>query len=120
MLDELPRLTDKSGLPADWTAAKYRLQRPNGTRHPDELRGSITYLGNIDTSQNARDWMSAGDAMTGAVVIFHLEPETAVQYVVLGDDDATAAADTAAAQGTSLLTDATIRRRGDGDDRWPN
>ena len=120
MLDELPRLTDKSGLPADWTAAKYGVQRPNGTRHPDELRGSITYLGHIDTSQIARDWMSTGDAMTGAVVIFYLEPEKTVQYVVLGDDNATGAADTAAAQGNPLLTDATIRRRGDGDDRWPN
>lgn len=26
VLDELPRLTEKSGLPADWTAAKYRVQ----------------------------------------------------------------------------------------------
>ncbi|MCA0293660.1 MAG: hypothetical protein LCH82_19185 [Actinobacteria bacterium] len=96
------------------------MQRPNGTRHPDEVRGSITDLGDADTSQIARDWMSTGDAMTGAVVIFYLEPEKTVQYVVLGDDDATVAADTAAAQDNPLLTDATIRRRGDSDDRWPN
>lgn len=65
--------------------------------------------------------MSTGDAMTGAVMVYP-EHEKTVQYVVLGDDDATAAADTAAAaaHGHPLLTDATIRRRGDSDDRWPN
>jgi len=114
---ELAGLDEKSGLPKDWTTAKIRIKRPNGSDHPDELRSAITCF-TPEVDQHLRDWMSVGDEMTGAVVLFDVVADRAPRFVVLGDA-ATIEADKKAAAGNPLVENATFRARGDHDDNGP-
>lgn len=52
---------DEARFEKGWSVTNYRLLRPNGTGHADEVRGSPLYLGDEVARVSLRRWHEAGD-----------------------------------------------------------
>ncbi len=122
-LDQVDALADRmTGLDdgrfeKSWMVTDYRLLRPNGTDHADEVRGSPLYLGKEVTRESLRRWFEAGDASESSVVVFRLTDSPA-DLIVLADDEETAATEEREHGQDELFADTTFREWHDGADDW--
>ncbi len=117
LADRMTELHD-SRFEKDWTIAHYRLLRPNGTDHADEVRGSALYLGDEVSRESLRRWFEAGDVSESSVVVFYLTDDP-VDLIVLADDEETAAAERLEHGDDELFADTNFREWSDGDDWSP-